>query len=281
MAIELGFRGWFQCRLATDPDPYDEPRGVSGYVHAYAEEPDLDRIIRFQRPTFARSHGPALGVSVDQVTVGGVPRPGHALAGAKVELLDEPKFEGRNGVVAEDGFEPIYPFRLRVAKDGFAATRSVVPANPDYPYPEFLAKGVEGAPNEVRDATGIADLGAVWQGRIDALAKELEHAEEPAKAGIAERIAFLREQMALPGGGVLRFFFARMRYEYLLKSSPGIADPGGALADADPAAPWTVAFWLGGWDADVLCGYARGILTIPIRSGSPDAATLSITDRRP
>ena len=33
--------GWFQCRLATDPDPYDEPRGVSGYVHAYLGEPTL------------------------------------------------------------------------------------------------------------------------------------------------------------------------------------------------------------------------------------------------
>ena len=42
--LVIEFNGWFQCRLATDPDPYDEPRGVSGYVHAYAGEPDLDRL---------------------------------------------------------------------------------------------------------------------------------------------------------------------------------------------------------------------------------------------
>ena len=43
--IEVRYSGWFQCRLATDPDPYDEPRGVSGYLHAYVGEPDLDRRI--------------------------------------------------------------------------------------------------------------------------------------------------------------------------------------------------------------------------------------------
>ena len=41
MKIWLKFTGWFQCRLATDPDPTDEPRGVSGYVRAVAGEPDL------------------------------------------------------------------------------------------------------------------------------------------------------------------------------------------------------------------------------------------------
>jgi hypothetical protein len=279
--IELGFRGWFLCRLATDPDPYDEPRGVSGYVHAYAGELDLDRIVSFQAPAFVRSHGPPLGVTIDQVIVNGTPQPGHALVGARVELLDEPKFEGRNGVVAEDGFEPIYPFRLRVAKDGFAVTRSVVPADPEFPYPEFLAKGVEGAPNDIRDATGIADLGTVWQERLTALMRDLEQAQDPEKAGIAERIAFLREQIALPGRGVLRFFLARMRYEYLLKSPVQITDPSSILSDVDSVAPWITSFWLGGWDADVLCGYARGTLRLPLRSEALAAHSTSITDRRP
>ncbi len=53
--LSITFAGWAQCRLPTDPDPYDEPRGVSGYMYAYAGEPDLDRLIRFQDPPF-RAH---------------------------------------------------------------------------------------------------------------------------------------------------------------------------------------------------------------------------------
>ena len=32
--LYLHFEGYFQCRLATDPDPTREPRGVSGYTYA-------------------------------------------------------------------------------------------------------------------------------------------------------------------------------------------------------------------------------------------------------
>ena len=57
--IEIHFEGWFECRLATDPDPTDEPRGVSGWTYALAGEPDLDRIIRTQpMGTVSRRFGP-------------------------------------------------------------------------------------------------------------------------------------------------------------------------------------------------------------------------------
>ena len=85
--IELRFGGWFQCRLATDPDPYDEPRGVSGYVHAYVGEPDLDRRINFQPPPFMRSHAPNVGIAIDQVTRDGQLVTNHALLGSAVNLL--------------------------------------------------------------------------------------------------------------------------------------------------------------------------------------------------
>jgi hypothetical protein len=35
----------------------------------------------------------------------------------------------------------------------------------------------------------------------------------------------------------------------------------------DPVAPWPLAFWLGGWDADALCGFASGQLTVPFLPG--------------
>src|SRR3954470_20273394 len=91
--LQIGFRGWFQCRLATDPDPYDEPRGVSGYVYAYVDEPDLARGITFQPPRFSRDHGPGIGVAVHRVVVNSVQDDKHPLLGLAVDLLDEPKFE--------------------------------------------------------------------------------------------------------------------------------------------------------------------------------------------
>src|SRR3712207_6795158 len=112
--LTLNFEGWFQCRLATDPDPSDEPRGVSGWTFALAGEEDLDRVIRLQGPVSPRSHGPEVGVSVRTVSVDERRVAEHPLVGARVELLDEPKFEGRNGIVAEDAAECIHPFHLRV-----------------------------------------------------------------------------------------------------------------------------------------------------------------------
>ena len=61
--IALAFDGWAECRLATDPDPSDEPRGVSGWTFAVAGEPDLDRIIRLQpEHAVARVLAPPRGV---------------------------------------------------------------------------------------------------------------------------------------------------------------------------------------------------------------------------
>ena len=45
--LDIQFEGYFQCRFATDPDPSDERRGVSGPTFAAPGEPDLERTIRF------------------------------------------------------------------------------------------------------------------------------------------------------------------------------------------------------------------------------------------
>jgi hypothetical protein len=279
--IEIRFRGWFQVRLATDPDPYDEPRGVSGYVHAYAGEPDLDRVISFQPPAFTRPHGRPVGVVVDQVARDGAADLDHPLVGAAVDLLDEPKFEGRNGVIGDDGFEPVYPFRMAVEKGAFRVVRSVVPADPTFPYDGLFPGGIEIGVNEVSDATGENGLAPAWTSRIDALVGDLAAAEDPHRTGIAERLDFLRTELALGPRGATRFFFALMRYGYVLASPPELTDPGGWLdGHDDPATPWTADFWLGGWDADALCGYVRGTLRLP-GAADPDRGPARVTDRRP
>jgi hypothetical protein len=281
--IDLVFQGWFQCRLATDPDPYDEPRGVSGYVHAYAGEPDLDRVVRLQDPPFVRSHGPSVGVTVIEVWRNGQQESDHPLEGASVDLLEQPKFEGRNGVIADDGLEPIWPFALRVERAPFALARRIVPADPEHPFEGLFAGGVEGALAEVREATGIGDLAPVWAARVTRLRQDAATAVEPERTAIQERLEFLEGNLAAPGGGASRFFGARLRYSYELNSTPVVQDPEGWLASSvDAAGPWPVEFWLGGWDADVLCGFCRGQLRLPSANDTlGGGATPRVTDRRP
>ncbi|MGY1690637.1 hypothetical protein [Geodermatophilus sp. SYSU D01105] len=283
--IDLTFRGWFQCRLATDPDPYDEPRGVSGYVHAYAGEPDLDRVLRMRTPPFVRAYGPSVGVTVDQVWADGRRQPAHPLEGAVVDLLDEPRFEGRNGAIADDGFEPVWPFALQVTQGPFALTRRAVPAEPDDPFAGLFGSGPERAPLEIREATGIGDLASLWRDRVSRLRTDVGTAAEPERTGIQERLEFLERNLAAPGGGASRFFGARVRYGVALTSPPVLEDPDGWLAPSvDPTSSWSVEFWLGGWDADVLCGFCRGQLRLPTvqdGAGHGAGASLRVTDRRP
>ena len=73
----IKFEGWFQCRLATDPNPTDEPRGVSGYMKALPGEPDFDRIIRFHSPLVERAYIPKIGVTVTKVAIDGVENQKH------------------------------------------------------------------------------------------------------------------------------------------------------------------------------------------------------------
>lgn len=283
--IELRYRGWFQCRLATDPDPFDEPRGVSGYVHAYVDEPDLDRVIAMQPPRFTRSHGVDVGVHIDRVVREGQSVPDHPLVGARVDLLDAPKYEGRNGVVADDGLEPVWPFVLEVCSGDFRLVRSVQPDNPYYPYPELLCERFDRAPAEIAQSTGIDDLRTVWRTRVEVLRGEFAAAEEPHKSAIGERIRFLDGNLAAANGGVAGFFGIRMHYTYLLAAKPHLNDPLRWLPEASVPnpPPWTVRFWFGGWDADLLCGYTQGVLEVgpqPEAAGQAPATDAHI-QRRP
>lgn len=270
--IALHFEGWFQCRLATDPDPYDEPRGVSGYVHAYAGEPDLDRVLRWQPTEFARALAPPIGVTVRAVEIDRRPQHGHPLVGAAVDLLDDPTFEGRNGVIADDGDEPIYPFRVRVARAAIRVERHVVPADPEFPYAGLFASGVQAGPqvaDEIRAATGVGDLDVVWRDRLERLRALRETAEGAARVGLDERIETLAGWLSDPSSPV-RFVGARMAYSYVLGSPAVVTGWPPGIDQPDDRVPWPIRFWLGGWDADVLCGYCRGILATGGTPRRPD-----------
>jgi hypothetical protein len=285
MTVWVEFAGWFQCRLATDPDPSDETRGVSGYVRAVAGEPDLDRIIRLQpRAATSRSHCPEIGVRVTSVfgDTRGAER--HPLRGAKVELLDSPKFEGRNHILADDGVEAIVPFHLRIEKDRFSLQRRFDDSMGFPPFSEadrgkfarLQATGINISPGAIGAATGIFDLAAVWKDRSAKLATDLERStNEIERAALASRI----RSMANPRNG--RFFAARMLYSIPLQGTAIISDPDGFLPGSPVTgadAPWPADFWCGAWDPDALCGYMVGYVGIAIQDVgiSPGLAAMMI-----
>lgn len=260
--LAITFAGWGQCRLATDPDPYDEPRGVSGYLHAYAGEPDLDRLIKLQAPPFRRSHTPQIGVTVRSVTADGVPVPAHPLVGGEVDLLGGAKFEGRNGVIAEDGLEPIAPFHLDIHKGAQRFSRATVPTDPRSPYREFNAINIVADPGFIERATGIASLTNVWRERLRLLADDLAAAPPDDRPAIEERMAFLDANLAA-GGGVARFFPVRMTWDYQLRSPVAGTDLAVLLPGFTPTPdPWRVSFWMGAWDADAQAFFIAGVLEI-------------------
>ena len=268
--LELDLAGWFQCRLATDPDPADEGRGVSGWTFAVTHEPDLDRVIWFQDPPMRRSHGPDVGVTVREVRVFRQPQPGHPLAGAGVELLDGPRFEGRNGLVAEDGEELVDPFHLRVSAGGVTLRREDLHDPRRLPISEVrpehlvrrLAKGVEGDADsvaEVQDATGIPDIRAHILERASALSVELQAAGDAATAaGLQKRLRGLRPLIPI-----------RVSYDFGIGEFGGdveVRDDDAAIGgEVDRQAPWPLRTWFGGFDADALCGFAKGTLEVPFR----------------
>lgn len=186
--LTVDFGGYFMCRLATDPDPTDEVRGMSGYTMALSTEDPFDRVIRLQvdeafaarnlRPP-AHEMGITIGVRVTAVAFDGRPMGDHPLVGARVRLLgrdepaDGPTFESRNNITgSDDNFSfVIDPFHLRIDSPcetiAIEARDHIDPAHPDRPiwdvfdpslYGRRLPKPAESNSPVVGQATGIFDL---------------------------------------------------------------------------------------------------------------------------
>ncbi len=112
--IVIYFEGIFQDRLATDPDPSDEKRGLNGWTFAHSGEPNLDRIIRFSNPIVERPCADPVGVKVTRINVDGSDI-NDVLIGKMVNLGKQNYFDGSQG--AGDGFEPIVEFELHIGDD--------------------------------------------------------------------------------------------------------------------------------------------------------------------
>jgi hypothetical protein len=284
--LSLRFEGWFQCRLATDPDPSDEPRGVSGSTFALPGEPHLDGVIRFHNPVAPRSHGPQVGVWVTEVKIGGMLQETHPLRGAAVNLIGS-RFEERNGIIARRGEAVIHPFEIEVAASDVTLRRSdlwdlrrpeltiddVPPELLKRRQPQHTGRGLfEMNSAEVADATGIADFQRYFQERKRLLEYEYDvTSDEVSRVAIRKRIA------DIDGGEWQRLFRLGFRVEYGfdINGRPEVHDTrellnGTVLTSTYWLPQWPIRLWMGGFDSDALCAYIRGTLDIPfaVRSGS-------------
>ena len=270
----VSFAGWFQCRLPTDPDPADEPRGVSGFTFALAGEPDFDRVIRLHNPVAPRSHGPPVGVFVTSVSVDGEAAPNHPLLRASVNLLGEPKFESRNYVVRDGSMGPIDPFHIEISGKEVVLRREDIlcPEAPTLKLhqvpPAFLARRGALMPMmvdrvRVADATGITDPIAYRKKRQELLQADLERTDDLTKqAALEKRI----RELAISDPRKLQVITLSYYndYRFDINGPAEVIDPHNQLrGDIDTSQDWPIAFWMGGWDSDALCGYVRGMLTIP------------------
>jgi hypothetical protein len=58
-----------------------------------------------------------------------------------------------------------------------------------------------------------------------------------------------------------------LRYNYTLEGPwVDVKDSGGSLGLIVDYGAWFITIWVGCWDADFLCGYIKGSLTLPVRA---------------
>lgn len=255
----IHFKGFFQCRLATDSDDFDEPRGSVGWTFAYDGEPDLDRIIRFQNPSAYREFAPKVGVTIVDVN-GSV---AHRLVGARVDLKENAKFEGRNGLIAPAGKEPIAPFAFEIAKDGFQLNRRddyvVTDGTSRKPH---LGGGVTQLSAAEQTAIGVQNPAGYRNARRAAIEAALASETDPVKkANYQARIAQLKDFNTAGDIQVFALGF-KVPYAHKLRHAGAITDPAALLPHVDFAVPWDIQYWMGAWDADALQGYVEGTLSV-------------------
>ncbi|HJQ40611.1 MAG TPA: hypothetical protein VKB93_25990 [Thermoanaerobaculia bacterium] len=290
----LNFEGYFQMRMATDPDPTDDKRGVSGYTFALAGEPDLDAKIHLQpdeegvwERDFGPRGGPKVGVKVTKAMRDGVPD--SDLVGTRVAFIDAQILE-HNGLLVRNDYFIIHPFRVRLLKadSNDILLERVDWLNPDNPaMPENdatatqlarrQAKKFTGNSEEVAKATGLESPAnvALIANRLErrkSLQALLEQTTDPIQIAALEsriyQLAIVERWWELSVNVGQNKVIDRRAAQLALQLDGWNVDMNGEVAVNELHAaenyPWNISFWMGGWDGDALCGYVKGTWTIPL-----------------
>jgi len=290
----LDFEGYFQMRMATDPDPTDELRGVSGYTFAFAGEPDLDHKVHLQRDEpgvwerdFGPGGGPKVGVTVTKAQRNG--DDAEELVGARIAFVDAAIVE-HNGLLVRNDYFIINPFRVTLTSGKTVMLDRVDnlnPADPNMPENEATSPMLQrrqatkftSNSEEVAKATGLPNAANVTliQNRLDrkrsleALLLTTPKKDAIKQAELESRIielGIVEQWWNLTQGTPGNRPIDRRAAQLALQLSGWNVDMNGAidanLLAADERYPWNISFWMGGWDGDAMCGYVRGTWTIPL-----------------
>jgi len=258
--LSLLFCGRFVCRLAVDPDPFDEPYGLRGKTFWLPGEPPFDRTIRTAPGDgFVRPFCPPVGVGI----VGMVPAyPAFAdLVGATVVLQPDdagygPCFEEWNGLNGTFNDTPISHVDLSLGEPAMPLLRRASR--------ERMLRG-SFAP------TGFMDLAKDLE-RLSPADRSLELdprcrslAAETIRVPQNKSVLEARARAAGPEGTPPQAFAAACYYACELDSPPAVQDRfRRGTPRVDPDAPWRLCFAFSRWDNDSLSGVIVGRLTIPL-----------------
>jgi hypothetical protein len=303
LVVEFG--GWYQCRMAIDPDPTWEPRGVSGYTRAVGRESDFDRVLWLQKADIpdgdyrrAEDGNPAnqVGVVVTAARVDGGPAAGAAcLVGAEVRLRRRAQYILWNQIVA-DGVErlvpPIVPFEIELRRrlpEGEIVLRRYDPLVPGETGDKFWEVGdprlyrqrlpvdYVHLSSEVMEAIGVSDFNAYFQVRQEWLELQVGRAQDPVerealavRLGMIERFSQSPDPVASPGLMVNRLGLQCVWAHPIRGAGVVEGEPllGGRVLHGgpdDPALYWHTRFWHGGWDGDLMRGFMQGELRAPFQ----------------
>ena len=121
---------------------------------------------------------------------------------------------------------------------------------------------------EVADATGIMDHMGYRRERKKDLEDALEETGDAViRAALQKRIDDLDESLDPKKRDIrVGILGASLIYKFAIRGPAEVVDEGDALGGlVGTSPPWPIEFWVGGWDADALCGYMRGRLQVPFR----------------
>jgi hypothetical protein len=198
-----------------------------------------------------------------EVQIGRQAIAGHDLLGGSVEFLDEPVFEGRSGLASEDAEEPIFPFHIQVQGQNIVLRREYRDVSTgSWTFGRSVL--APGSPAVLQRA-GTADEDKFFAERLEKLEAALAEArDDTAKTCLEFRLRYVRQYrdrgksvgpVPLVGG---------LKYHYVMEGPwAEVVDPNQRLGCKVGGGPWIADLWVGCWDADTLCGYIDGQLTIP------------------
>jgi len=301
--LEISFQGRWQLRMALDPDPNDEPRGVSGPTVVLPGEPDFDTFMYLQDPVCPRyPFDWGNGVFVDGVTIVDDANPSmrqplehHPLIGATVNLLENPTYAERGFVVLYQKM-PIDPFVLQIKGDGVELFIRDLwsPEHPEWDIdhvaayaPELLERRsvtVQSQSPMLAAATGIVDYAEYRRHRLNQLVErkaELDPNDDEVEiAGLDFRIRMLEKDKeygadeGLIGLALESHEFLGLVgfYAFPLIGTPKVTDnsDGKMAGQIGVSQPWMIDFWVGGFDVDTLMGWMKGVLKVPFHPGPPE-----------